>query len=382
MKNQIRTEYNDSESQQTDRKRAEGNISELSAHPMNEKWNVIQADVRSFNLKNRYISERMFGKFDLQRVFAALVVLFLVLVSGTHARGADEYRQMLQRGVEAGMDADGLETVISRARDRQIGPEQLDQLLTPAISLAEADLPYHSVLQKAMEGMAKRVPPDNIRNVLNQMTEGLNRSATIIDDWMQQERVRSSVISALGDRDEQIVIRQLRNQLLENTSYALQQDIGEDAIRNFLSHVISENVIDQSGLSPVASAVRAFPDLPTSRDDPASSNIILIRALKSGFSAGEIQQLPDALRSAKFRSEMPAEHIARGMNRQMEEGVPSEHILKNLFQGNVRGGPPGFAPPGLGGDGDEGRGRGRDRRPDEPPGGPPDDPPGGPPDSP
>lgn len=382
MKDQFGTKYNNRHSSNAGLNGITPYIGGLTPWDVESADNsiVLQGKVHVTYHKSENRPGRSAGKRILQPVITAVLVLFFAFCSETLALSSDDYRQLLQRGVEAGMDTERLETVITRARDRQIEPEQLDVLVTPAISLAEADLPYHSVLQKAMEGMAKRVPVENIQHVLNRMTEGLNRSAVIIDDWMQQEQVRSSVTLARGDMEEQAVARQIRDQLLENTSYALQQDVSEDAVRKLLNHVISENVIEHSGLMPVASAVRAFPDLPTSREDPATSNRILVRALKAGFTAGEIQQLPEAFRSAQFRSEMPAEHIARGMDRQMGAGVPSEHILKNLFQGNVRGGPPGFAAPGVGGNGDDGRDRGR--RPDDPPDGPPNGPPHGPPDAP
>jgi len=191
-----------------------------------------------------------------------------------------------------------------------------------------------------------------------------------VDPWLSREEVRAMVAAGSGSRDADVAARDFRNMILENTSYALQQNMREETVSEFLDQVISEKVYEKSGMSPVASAVRALPDLPTTVENPAASNRLLVRALNAGFTAGEVQQLPDALKSAQFHSQLPAENIAQGMQHQMGQGIPAEHILENLFQGDVGGGPPGFTPPGLdrNGDDDDHPGRGRGRRPDTPPG--------------
>ncbi len=311
-------------------------------------------------------------------ITSKIFLLFLMMVMtpwvtpAAHAQGSGDYQIVLERGIGAGLDPDRLETLITRAQNRQVSPDDLNDMLNPAISLAENDLPYNPVLQKTMEGIAKRVPAGNIRQVLNQMANNLNRSAEIVDPWVAREEVRAMVEAGRGSRESDAATRGFRNQLLEHTSYALQQDMSEENIRSFLELLVSERVTERGGMSTVASALQVLPDLPTSRENPGMSNRILVRALNSGFSSGEIQQLPDAFRSAQFHSQLPADNIARGLDRQIGEGLPAEHIIQNLFQGNIGGGPSGILPPGLGGrdndeDGDGDRGRGRGRPPVIPP---------------
>ncbi|MEX0680726.1 MAG: hypothetical protein WD097_05035 [Balneolales bacterium] len=291
--------------------------------------------------------------------------------SGNVNQGNGPHQDILDRGVLAGIEEERLETLITRARERQLSSDELNLLIHPAITLAEEGLPHGAVMQKTMEGIAKRVPVESIRQVLNNMQAGLVRSATLVDPWLEHEEVQGMIHAGRGGQETAEAARTFRNMILENTSYAIQQNVSEEILHNFLNQIVSENALERSSMTMIASAVRAFPDLPDVRENPEMANRILIRALNAGFHPGEIQQLPEAFRSAQLRSQMPLENIARGLDRQMDRGIPAQHILENLFQGNIGGGPPGFTPPGLerNGDSDDqsGRGRGRGNRPDIPP---------------
>jgi hypothetical protein len=285
---------------------------------------------------------------------------FVSQETGIVTQGTGEYQPVRDRALDAGIAPERIDALIARAMNRQVPPDQLNSLLDPAVSLSSSDLPYNSVLQKAMEGMAKRIPPENIRQVLGTMENGMYRAADLIDPWLNREEVHSMLQAGTisGSVDESA--RNIRNLFLENTSYAFQNNIREEVMRNFLDQIVAERARMRSGMNTAASAIRTLPDLPISEDDPDAGSRILIRALSSGFTAGEIQQLPAAFRSAQFYSQLPAENIARGLSRQLDRGIPAQHILDNLFQGNVGGGPPGFTPPGLdrdNGDGHPGRGR-------------------------
>ncbi|GEM_PF-414709 len=278
-----------------------------------------------------------------------------------------DYHAVMEQGVSSGMDSERLESLIARAQQRGVTPEQLESMVGPAYSLAENDLPYTSVLQKALEGMAKRVPAANIRMVTENMAGGITRAAEIVDPWMGRNEVRIMTASVAGDRGAGASAREFRNIFIENTSYAIQQETEEQTLRDFLDQAVTPGVIERNAIASVAAGLRALPEMPTTRDDPGTSVRLLVRALNAGFTPGEIQQLPDAFRSAQFHSELPADHVARGLDRQLGENIPAAHILENLFQGNVGGGPPGFTPPGLERRDERGEGRGRDRRPVTPP---------------
>ncbi len=308
-----------------------------------------------------------FRKWKFLAVFL-MAVFSAAMFSTAHAQHeTGEYRSVLEQGKAAGIDADRLEGLITRAQQRGVSPDQLQSMVGPAVELAQNDLPYASVLQKALEGMAKRVPAGSIRMVTEDIAGGITRSAAIVDPWLARSEVAAMASAGRGDRETGAMMREYRRSFIEHGSYAFQQNTEEQTVRDFLDQSLTPNVVERNAIASVAAGLRALPEMPTSQDDPGTSIRLLVRALNAGFTPGEIQQLPDAFRSAQFHSQLPADRVARGLDHQLSENIPASHILENLFQGNVGGGPPGFTPPGLDRRGERGSDRARDRRPVTPP---------------
>ncbi len=298
-----------------------------------------------------------------------LAVSLVYLLSPAFGQtSAGDYNPVIERGISAGMDADRLESLVARAQERRVSPERLEGMMEPALSLAERDLPYNPLLQKMTEGMAKSVAPGTIRQVLEQMEQGITRSVAIVDPWMAREEVRI-VMERGGEprqRERGASAREFRNVFLETTSHALQQNVAEGTIREFLDQVVPGRAAERGAVPSIAAGLRALPEMLATQDNPEMSIRLLIRALNAGFTAGEMQQLPDAFRYAGLHSQLPFENIAGGLDWQMGQNMPADIILENLFQGNVGGGPPGFSVPGIDGNGDDNADRGRGRRPPTP----------------
>lgn len=295
------------------------------------------------------------------------VLLVAVYVPGVQAQ---DFSGLIERGEAAGIDRDRLERLVERAQNQNYDDGQIRNLIEPAIKLAENNLPYNFVIQKSMEGLAKRVPAENVHRVLAEFERGVSRAAEIIDPWLEQEEVRESVEQEMAGRELDEAMSQMRNNLIQSSAQALQQNVNEASLNSFLNDVTRISGQRGVSVSSVASSVRVMADMPTSADNPDLSNEILLNAIKSGFSANQVQQLPAAMNAAQFFSQLPAEAIGRGINEQIDRGAPGRQVLENLFKGDIQGGPPGMIPPGL--DGVPGRGDDERR-------GPPSDPPGGPP---
>jgi hypothetical protein len=208
------------------------------------------------------------------------------------AQDTPNYTEIVESARNAGIDQARLDLLIQRAQERGVTGEQFGTMMQPAISLANSNLPYEPVLQKVMEGLAKRVPAPQISQVLVRIESGLNRSAVIVDGWIGQDQTQNMIRSESRGRDVQQATAQFRNQLLENSAQALQQNIREEHLASLLNQIVAEQAADRTGLGSVASAVGILGDLPTSETDPELSNRIVISALKAGFSANEMQQLP------------------------------------------------------------------------------------------
>jgi hypothetical protein len=282
-------------------------------------------------------------------IFAAAVFAagFGVNAEQANSQETGPYQDIITSALNSGIDEGKLTSIIQRAQERDLTREQFGRLLQPAINLAGNDLPYEPVLQKALEGLAKRVPHPNIIQVLGNIETGMNRSAVLVDNWLESVPAREMIRTGSPGQDMQQSAMQFRNILLENTSAALQQNIREENITGFLDEASAGRASEKAGLLPVASAVGIMADLPTAHSDPGLTRRILVSALRSGFTANEIQQLPAALNAAQLHSRLPAEAVANGMAEQALSGIPATTILENLFKGNLKGGPPGFTPPGA-----------------------------------
>ena len=308
-----------------------------------------------------------FGKWSIIALLVLAVLSTSLFNPALAQHEIADYRAVQEQAMAAGIDAERLETLIVRAQQRGVSPDQLQSMIVPAITLADRDLPYQSVLQKTLEGMAKRVPAGNIRMVTENIAGGITRSAEVVDPWMTRGDVGTMLAAVRGDRETGVTMREYRRTFIEHTSYAFQQNTEEQTVRQFLDEALTPNVVERNTIAAVAAGLRALPEMPTTQESPGTSIRLLVRALDAGFTPREIQQLPDAFRAAQFHSELPADRVARGLDHQLGENIPAASILQNLFQGNVGGGPPGFTPPGLDRREDRGSDRARDRRPPVPP---------------
>lgn len=276
--------------------------------------------------------------------------------------------ELVERGEQAGIPRDRMDQIIARGEDRQIAPEEISGLLELAVDLAEDNLPYDMILQKSMEGLAKRVPGAQIQQVATNLKEGIGRSAEMVDPWLEQESVSSAIEQQFRDRQQGRA--QVRENLVRGSAQAIQQNVSEEVISALLDDV-SRLAQDRSvSLPALAAGLHVLPDIPTTERDPDLSREIVSRAVTLDFTSQQVQQLPTAMRSAQIFGQLPAEAVGRGVAQQMDRGLTGRQIMENLFRGNVGGGPPDFIPPGLDDIPRPGEGERR---------GPPDDPPRGPP---
>ena len=131
------------------------------------------------------------------------------------------------------------------------------------------------------------------------------------------------------------------------TSKSLMQNIPAETVHKILADIGSESVLSKVGPTDVVAAMGVLPDMPAP-NNTKTSGAFVIRALKGGFKANDLQRLPTALKMAQHHSELPAASVLEGVASQMKHGVPARQIIQNLFNGKVGGGPPGNKPNGLG----------------------------------
>lgn len=265
----------------------------------------------------------------------------MAFTSTTFAQQSD-LKAVLQKAQEVGIDKSALTELQQRASTQGINDKQLIELIQPAISMAEQNLPADFALEKAMEGLSKNIPASRITPVLQRLNQTTAEAAKIVNPWLERPGVKKMAANSSAVMSEE----KFRNELTKATSKALNQNVSQETAREILNEIGAESVLGKTSPPDIVAAVGVLPDMPQGVDRSQSGKFI-VRALKGGFKANELQNLPSAMSMAQQRSELPAASVVEGVSKQLKGGVPAKQILQNLFNGQVGGGPPGSIPKGL-----------------------------------
>ncbi|MEL7833226.1 hypothetical protein [Fodinibius sp. Rm-B-1B1-1] len=283
---------------------------------------------------------------DFKQHINVLTVLLFVCISLSvtdSALGqAGDLNTLQERAKKAGIEQSIIDDLKVRKESRGLTNEQLIAIIEPAVALAEDNLPANHVLQKALEGLSKGVPDAQIVPYINSMANATRQAAGVVDPWLENPGVKKMVEA----EDHRAGPNSVRNRMVESSSRAINQNISPDEVSQLLSDIGDKSVMSKTTPSNIISAMDILPDLPM-QDQPQLTRSFVIRALKGGFEAAEFQKLPMALNMAQKRSQIPAANIVEGIANQLQRGTPAQDILRNLFDGNIGGGPPGNIPKGM-----------------------------------
>lgn len=268
-------------------------------------------------------------------------LLFGVVVSSYGQQ--ENVSELIQKAEKAGIELSAVTELRQRAEERGMTGEQLTRILQTAIEMQEQNLPADFAVQKALEGLSKGIPGNRIVPVIDRIRTSTGEAVRIIDPWLQNPDVQNMIQQSDGAMSPGT----FRSELAKSASKSLMQNIPSQTIGEVLSEIGTESLLQRTGPSDIVAALGILPDLPTTENEPHTSASFLVRALKGGFKANELQKLPSALKIAQQRSELPAASVVEGVANQMQGGIPAKQILQNLFDGRPGGGPPGNAPKGL-----------------------------------
>jgi hypothetical protein len=220
------------------------------------------------------------------------------------------------------------------------------------------------VLNKALEGLSKRVPPARMSSVLQQLRARTEQAGQLVATWLQQDEVRTMI-----GADQDAPSARGQADLIASVADAQQQKVPAKAIEAFLNELPATTERRPVSLSDVSVAVGVLPDLPSNGESAPAAQQLLVAALDAGYDPESMRQLPAAIEQAQRQTQRPTAAIAKGAAQAISWGTPADNVLRNLF----RGAPPAGPPAQTGRDD-----KGQNSPPDDPPGnGPPDDPPGG-----
>jgi uncharacterized protein YjgD (DUF1641 family) len=275
-------------------------------------------------------------------------LLFLTL-SGSLLAQQNNLDVVLQKAQESGINKSALAQLQQRASNQGISDAQLVELIQPAIDMAGQNLPADFALGKAMEGLSKGIPASRIVPVLQQLNRKTAEAAKIVNPWLEKPEVKNMIVNSTAGMSEE----KFSSELTIATAKALNQNISHETARGMFDEMGDESVLGQTSPPDIIAAVGIMPDMPQGVE-PSQSGKFVIRALKGGFKANELQNLPSAMSMAQQRSELPAASVVEGVSEQLKGGVPAKQILQNLFNGQIGGGPPGSIPKGLENQSDQG----------------------------
>lgn len=275
---------------------------------------------------------------------AGISILLLLLTIGTVPVSAQQtnLNEVLQQARDNGLQEAELEVLQERATSRGVEETQLIEMLQSAVDMSEQNLPPELVLDKIMEGFSKNIPPQRIMPVLQQMRDVGSQAVAVVDPWMAREEVRQF------SEQRGISSESFRNELVKASTRSMMQNVSAENVGDMLNRIADEATTDENiAPSDIISATGILPNLPQSVLDSNTGGQFIVRAMKGGFRANDLQRLPEAVAQAQQRSELPAASVVEGVSRQLHDGTPAKEILQNLFDGNVGGGPPGQNPKGL-----------------------------------
>ena len=281
---------------------------------------------------------------DIIKPIAFLAVFLLMFSFATKSTlQAQTLGDLIEQARSAGIEQSRIVDLQNRAEARGIGDEELMNIIRPAISMAEQNLPHEMIFEKAFEGISKRVPVHQIEPVLNSIAESSARAAQIVDVWVEKPEV-GRMLNREGERMDRGTFR---NEMIKASSKGLMQNFDANVMEETLESVAQSSAMGRARPSGIITAISILSDLPSAAQEPTESARIVLRAFEGGFDASDLQKLPGAMNMAQRRSQLPAQAVAEGLQRQLQGGLPASQILQNLFNGKVGGGPPGNVPPGL-----------------------------------
>lgn len=268
------------------------------------------------------------------RLVLKLTVLLIFLVPVSLFAQDRSMHNLIERALQAGLDGDKIAEIQQRANANGISESDLAALLEPAVELSEQNLPADFVIQKMMEGFSKNIPAGRMTPVLQSIRENTPQAALLADNWIGKPEV-SSFMNSVGENRSRF-----RRDLISANLKSLSQNVDAEIVEGLLNELGQESILRNRSPQAVVAAVSVLPDLPASLLQEGGVRGLLARAVGNGFSASDLQKLPGAVNAAERRSQLPAAAIMNGMSNQMSNGVRANQILQNLFNGNIKGGPP------------------------------------------
>ena len=253
-------------------------------------------------------------------VFVAGLLILLVLPSAVNAQVAGT-EELAEQAREAGIEQTLLDELSNRAAKHGAGEESVAAIIHSATELANNNLPYDMIFNKAFEGLTKGVPAGRIEAAILNMKQRIGEAAGVVDPWLQ------------NDPDLPFNPNEnpsFRNGLVVAVSNVMNNEASADAAGDMLRSLSEASLPAGVGPAEIIAAVRIVPDMTSFTGQPESTTRFVLRLVKGGFNAAEMLKLPTAMRYYQGRNQLPASALMETVSGQLQ-GVPAARIIQNLM---------------------------------------------------
>ncbi|MCS7083174.1 MAG: hypothetical protein N2561_08685 [Bacteroidetes bacterium] len=252
------------------------------------------------------------------RVWLSIVLSLLLGIPRSGAQtGPERWREPARA---AGLDPELVVSLWTRATAQGWSAAPLEELIETSLALERQGAPGELLLQKALEGLAKQVPQEQVLRVIGSLERTVART---------QEMFRQREAQWL-ERMPSLAEREARRQLMREITLSQMQGTGLEAIAQAMDRWV--RLRRRPDWRDLAAAVRLLPEMPT---PPVQAAELIAALLEAGGRTPELGQLPGALRMAQQQMRLPSEAIAQMATRHIRGGMPVPELLERMRRGTL-----------------------------------------------
>lgn len=257
----------------------------------------------------------------------ALFAGFISLLAcpGTSNAQSASMEEITRQAHEAGIDRTLVAELYTRTQKHSTSEQTVITIVRSATEMAENDLPYELIFDKAFEGLTKSVSSQLIETAVIDIRQTTKHAAEIADPWIQKQSYLPS---------EPTARQSFRKGLIGAISNVMRNNVSAGAVENTLSALSGASFPSEVDSPEIIAAVRILPDMAEFAGNPEAANRFILRLLKGGFTSKEMLKLPMAMRYFQSRNQLPAAAILETVSGQLQQ-FPASSVIRNLIAGDM-----------------------------------------------
>ncbi len=185
------------------------------------------------------------------------LMLLTVLISAApflvHAQQGP-LTELIDRARSAGIEQSQIDHLQRSAERSGISHSELMMIITPAVIMAENNLPWEMIFNKASEGMSKGIDHWQMELVLSSIAENAGRSAEFVDPWVQRSEVGRMLDRPGSGMDR----NKFRNEMVKVGTKALTENFDGSVLEQTLNTIAEDGALENIRPSGVIAAINVL----------------------------------------------------------------------------------------------------------------------------